>query len=138
MRNIWYKENLSFGCISIHSPVCLCLFSSSRPLIRKNLLLRAAPSHTQLRTLKPMLSNTLVASHITGNNWFPVKPEDAWLPTLHSRLLNIPRTINSFTYCYVYTFMFTPNFYLSIPYCCLPHSHCIETPAFLHWCHPSL
>ena len=77
---------------------CLPLFSSSIPLIRKNLLLGAAPSHTQIWTLKPMLSNTLVASHTTGNNWSPVKPADAWWPTVHFKWLNIPRIINTFTY----------------------------------------
>ena len=77
---------------------CLPLFSSSRPLIRKNLLLGAAPSHTQLRTLKPVLSNSLAASHAAGNNWSPVKPADTWYPSVHSKLLNIPRIINTFTY----------------------------------------
>ena len=50
---------------------CLSLFSSSRPLIRINVLLSAAPLHTQLRTLKPMLSNTVVASQTTGKKLIP-------------------------------------------------------------------
>ena len=77
---------------------CIPLFSTSRPLIRKNFLLGATPSHTQLQTLKPMLSNTLVASNTTGNNWSPVKATHACYSTVHSKLLNIPRIINVFTY----------------------------------------
>ena len=62
------KKNFCSGAYLFIVQYCLPLFSSSRPLIKKDILLGAAPSYTQLRALKPMLSNALVASNTTGNN----------------------------------------------------------------------
>lgn len=89
---------MRIALIKLHYNNIVNFHVNFRPFRRKNLLLGEARTLTQLRNLKPMLSNTLVASHTTGNNWPQVKLADSWYATVHCKLLNIPRIINTSTH----------------------------------------